>query len=205
VSTDVSNTQDTTISQRLVEIANLVMNLGKVDRATRHPDGTPESDTTHTVMLGVICVYLNHALGLGMNNGLIAQLVLVHDLHEAICGDETTLWQDPEMLAKKKIREAIAIERVACLDIPGSQLYHSQIIKEARFVRAVDKLVPKLTHILNNALVLKCEGMSKEEFHRTIMERQYSDMETYVSDIPEVLALHRLYGQMIENILDGRI
>jgi len=78
-------------TERLIEIAKLVMDFGKVNRATKYPDGTPESDTTHTVMLGVICVYLNHALGLGMNSGLIAQLSLVHDLHEAICGDEMTL------------------------------------------------------------------------------------------------------------------
>lgn len=185
----------------LVEIAELVLALGKVNRQTEHPDGTPESDTTHTVMLGVVSVYLNHHLGLGMNNGLLAQLAIVHDLHEAICGDEATLWQDPEALARKRMREQIAIQQIIDLNIPGVQLYHDQIIKEARFVRAVDKLLPKLTHLLNGAKVLKAEGMSKEDFHSAIMERQYADMESYVGDIPEVLALHKFYGEMVERLL----
>jgi putative hydrolase of HD superfamily len=190
---------DNNTHYQLVEIAELVLAFGKVNRRTEHPDGTPESDTTHTVMLGIICTYLNHTLGLGMNNGLIAQLALVHDLHEAICGDEPTLWQDPAALEAKRSRESTAIEQVT--SIPGVRLYHDQVIKEARFVRAVDKLLPKLTHLLNNAKVLKAEGMSKEDFHQSIMVRQYADMEKYVGDIPEVLALHKFYGRRVEDLL----
>lgn len=185
----------------LVEIVELVLALGKVNRQTEHPDGTPESDTTHTVMLGITCTYLNHKLGLGMNNGLIAQLALVHDLHEAFCGDETTLRQDPAALERKRTRESIAIQQIHDWNIPGVRLYHAQVIKEARFVRAVDKLLPKLTHLLNEAKVLKAEGMSREDFHQSIMVRQYADMEKYVGDIPEVLALHEFYGRMVEGLL----
>jgi putative hydrolase of HD superfamily len=187
----------------LVELVELALAFGKVDRLTRHPDGTPESDTTHTVMLAIVCCYLNRTLGLGLAEGLIVQLALVHDLHEAICGDESTLRQDPAALAMKRWREASAIEELQSFPwvAERSQQYHQQASRESRFVRAVDKLLPKLTHLLNGGAVLKSERMSREEFHAAIMERQYRDMETYCRDLPEILQLHRHYGSLVEELL----
>ena len=38
-----------------IRLADLILRFGRVNRATYHPDGErPESDTDHTVMLGIL-------------------------------------------------------------------------------------------------------------------------------------------------------
>ena len=72
-----------------VRLAALVLQFGRVNRATFHPDGIRrETDTDHTVMLGVLAAALAsrwHTLGL--NVGRVAEFALVHDLAEAYAGD----------------------------------------------------------------------------------------------------------------------
>ena len=41
-----------------IQIAAVAMRFGEIERATQHPDGRPESDTTHTVMLGLVALEL---------------------------------------------------------------------------------------------------------------------------------------------------
>lgn len=69
------------MENKIEELASLVLDFGKVDRITAHQDGVfPESDTDHTVMLGVIGVSLAKRLYNDLDLGLIAQFALVHDL-----------------------------------------------------------------------------------------------------------------------------
>lgn len=144
----------------MLTIASLVLDFGKVNRATFHQDGvTPESDTTHTVMLGLIAIDIaaKHP-DLRLDVGLVAQLVYVHDLVEAKCGDTNSFAISNEARADKERREAIALGQLKAelRDHPYLlhllTMYEEQACPEARFICYLDKVMPKLTHALNGGV-----------------------------------------------------
>jgi len=144
-----------------LRLARLCLDLGAVSRATRHPDGvTPESDTTHTVMLTAIACSL--ADDFGLDAGKVAQLATVHDIVEAHTGDVDTLGITPEARAAKERAEAAAAA-VLHREFAGTWLsstlaeYDAQQSPEARFVRYLDKLMPRLTHTLNGGTSVKLD------------------------------------------------
>lgn len=154
----------------LTRIADLTLRLGRVDRATLHPDGIrAESDTDHTVMLGMIACSLACDAWTGplswLDLGLLAQLALVHDLVEAYAGDtNTTGGLTAEQAADKEAREAAALLRIqgeypAHHWIPSAiGMYEAQKCPEARFLRYLDKILPKLTHTLNRNAAIRRTG-----------------------------------------------
>lgn len=153
----------------LLSIASLALDFGAVNRATFHQDGvTPESDTTHTVMLGLLAIDIaSRHPELKLNVGLVAQLVYVHDLVEAKCGDTNSFAITPEAQYAKNERE-----REALADLIEGELrehshlkfllftYENQECPEARFIRYLDKVTPKLTHALNDGAAFMKMGKS---------------------------------------------
>lgn len=144
----------------LLDLAALALALGRVNRATFHEDGsTPESDTDHTVMLAIIAPALA-ALYPNMNVDLVCAYAVVHDLGESITGDVNTLAISASDAAAKKRSDRAALhtlcERFAGVPWLVGRLreYEAQEIPEARLVRLVDKILPKLTHILNGGAAL---------------------------------------------------
>lgn len=77
---------------RMLRLADLVLAFGRVNRATRHPDGVrPESDAEHTLMLAFAALTLaDHHPEWGLDAGRLAILALVHDLPEVYVGDTNT-------------------------------------------------------------------------------------------------------------------
>jgi 5'-deoxynucleotidase YfbR-like HD superfamily hydrolase len=147
---------------RSIALARLALAFGRVDRVTFHEDGRqPESDADHTVMLGIIACDLADELGLSYDLGLVAQFSLVHDLVEVYAGDTQTLTIDEAGRDAKARREFAARERISREFGLTSWLactihdYDAQLIPEARFVRVVDKILPKLTHLLNNCVAAR--------------------------------------------------
>jgi hypothetical protein len=66
--------------------------------------------------------------------------------------------------------------------------YEEQERPEARFVRAVDKILPKVVHLLDGAKGLVEEHMTAAEL-REVFGRQATDMQAYAGDFPELLDL----------------
>lgn len=182
-------------TQSVIALGRLSLDFGRVNRITYHQDGTtPESDTDHTVMLGLIACALAH--GSDLNVGRIAQYALVHDLVEVYAGDTPTLRAlTPEEKWAKKHREQEAQERIVA-NYAGTlpwvphvlASYEQQIIREARFVRAVDKLLPKITHLSNGCATLRAEGITYDE----LVDRyalQEKELQAYAADFPVVFEL----------------
>lgn len=180
----------------LVDLARLSLAFGRVDRITAHPDGTtPESDTDHTVMLGLIACSLATRTP-GLDAGLVAQFALVHDVVEVYAGDMPTLLPlTPEQKRAKDDSEFEAYARI-CSEFSGRaswlpimiEAYEARDTPEARFVKAVDKLLPKLTHLLNNCAGIS-ERMTPDDLRRR-MDQQHEELAVYASDFPEVMGLH---------------
>jgi putative hydrolase of HD superfamily len=154
----------------LLPLVRLSLALGRVSRATRYEDGvTLESDTDHTVMLALIAAATAPE---DLSATRVVAMALVHDLVEALVGDVSTLNPTPEILETKRAAEAaglVALNAVLC-DFPvlkhWIRQYEEQVIPEARWVRIIDKLTPKLTHALNGCAAARDAGVSLGELTR---------------------------------------
>ncbi len=193
-------------AEAMVDAGRLVLAFGRVNRITYHPDGiTPESDTDHTVMLGVIACAVAAQHFPQLDLGLIAQYALVHDLVEAYAGDTPTL-QLPTADARtaKRAREHAAYERIVTefgRSLPWIPVmigaYENLALPEARFVKALDKLMPKITHLLNDAIVIRDQGMSRADLTARL-DAQVAEMKEYAADFP---ALFDLYAELTYRLL----
>ncbi|MEK7144714.1 MAG: HD domain-containing protein [Patescibacteria group bacterium] len=186
------------ISDTVIRLGQLVLRFGKTNRGTLYEDGTtPESDTDHTVMLGLVaCAYAEQAAP-HLDKGKIAQFALVHDLVEAYAGDTLTLKHMTEADKKEKTeRESAALEHIR-KEI-GTALpwvhqtieeYESLATPEARFVKMMDKSMPSITHILNGGVAIYKQGYTLETL-KPLREKHHKDwVTTYAHDQPEALKL----------------
>jgi putative hydrolase of HD superfamily len=180
------------VPKKTIDLGALVLQFAQVTRATRFPDGTtPESDTDHTVMLGVIACAFAATYVPRLDVGKIAQYVLVHDLVEAYAGDTNTfLEKSAEQKLAKAEREEAALARITeefgsvYPWIPETiEHYESLADAEARFVKTLDKVMPKITHCLNRG-----SELPNLEVFREHTSTQYEALkESYASDQSEVL------------------
>lgn len=176
-----------TILDRALHIARLALTFGRVERVTFHEDGQrPETDTDHTVMLQLIACDLANELRLGLDIGLVAQFALVHDLVEVYSGDCQTMTLDAAGFEAKATREAAAIVRLrsefgTSWLVTMLERYERQIEPEPRYVRVLDKLLPKLTHLLNGCVTARAltdrEGFAKAHLMQAAkLFREYPDV-----------------------------
>lgn len=180
--------------ERALRLARISLAFGRVERATRHEDGVRvETDTDHTVMLGLVAGELAPP---SLDRAKVTAFALVHDLAEVYAGDTQTLTITPAGMAAKHAREDAARARLAGELGEGSWIaqalaeYEAQRQPEARFVRLVDKVLPKLTHAFNGcaAALSLTDRAGFFEAH----ERQYRKLCEEYPEFPEVLELLRL-------------
>jgi len=179
-------------------MAKLVLQFGQVHRATLHPDGEPESDTTHTLMLMMMAVTLAKTFERGIDLELVMTMALVHDLVEAKSGDFNTVnGLTDEQRAEKTRREAEALrwleaefEDTEFEWVPRAvHEYNEQSTYEARMVRYLDKVLPKFTHILNQGRSL---NMTRDEF-LTARKNQLKELDILYPEQDQVRELFVLY------------
>jgi len=180
--------------ERAMRLAQISLAFGRVERATRHEDGVRvETDTDHTVMLGLVACELAPP---SLDRAKVAAFAIVHDLTEVYAGDTQTLTITPEGMAAKHAREDAARTRLAGELGEGSWIaetlavYEVQREPEARFVRLLDKVLPKLTHAFNGcaAALPLTDRAGFVEAH----DRQHRKLSEEYPEFPEVLELLRL-------------
>lgn len=178
---------------RALCLARISLAFGRVERATRHEDGVrPETDTDHTVMLGLIACELAPA---SLDRAKVAAFALAHDLAEVYAGDTQTLVISAEGMAAKREREDAARARLIAELGAGSwvaetlAVYEQQCEPEARWVRAVDKVLPKLTHAFNGCAAAK--ALTDRPGFVDAHARQYDKLRAEYPEFPDVLALLR--------------
>jgi putative hydrolase of HD superfamily len=193
----------------VVQVARLSLAFGRVDRLTYHEDGTTrESDTDHTVMLGLIaCAFAARHPDMGLDVGLVAQYALVHDLPEVYAGDTPTLRAlGADAAREKEAREHAAWQQIEretkALPWVASAIaeYESRAAPEARYVKAMDKVLPKLTHILNGGVCVREGGMSLTEVASRYAE-QDDEIRRYAADFPLIFDLRaELIGDLLNRL-----
>ncbi len=164
-----------------------------------------ETDSDHTVALGLIACSLANKHYPQLDLGLLAQLSLVHDLPEVYAGDTPTLVISNSEREAKHAREGAAKDRLWAelgTSMPWLPImidvYEWRGSAEARFVYCLDKLLPKITHLLNKGAVLIDEGMSREDMVLTY-KAQAESLAVYFDEFPVLGSLYRgLYGAVLE-------
>lgn len=159
------------LTDAVMRLSDLTLAFSQVPRGTFHPDGvTRETDTTHTVMLGLVACSLAHRIG-GLDVGRVAQSALGHDLPEVHAGDTLTLkLPTAEQAADKKRREAESFAQLSAdfgevfpWLIETIEGYETKRTAEDDFVWIVDKILPKTLHIRNGGASPIAQGIGSAE------------------------------------------
>ncbi len=192
-------------AQAMIDLGAFALAFGRTDRITCHPDGvTRESDSDHTVMLGLAACAFASRFAPSLDLGKVAQFALVHDLVEVYAGDVVTShakFTDADQHTKEE-REAEALARIKeefDAEFPwlGETIasYERLDTPEARFVKVVDKAMPKITNLLNKGATFKPQGHDAQS-GRAFVERQREKLSaSYGSDQPEAMELLRALGE----------
>jgi putative hydrolase of HD superfamily len=204
----VTVTQDD--AQAVVDLGALALRLSRVDRITFHEDGKrPETDSDHTVMLALIAPAFAERFLPDLNLGLVTQYAVVHDLVEAYAGDTSTLRITVPGKIEKKKREhdaALRIAREFDDSLPWVPMmvarYELLIHPEARYVKALDKLLPKVTHILNDGATFDtAQGHMTHQELVIRYARQIEELKEYAQDFPPLFELRaRLVGMVLDRM-----
>jgi putative hydrolase of HD superfamily len=190
-------------AEDIVDLGKLTLIFSRVERMTYHEDGRrAETDSDHTVMLSIVACSIASELRPDLDVGMIAQYALLHDLVEVYAGDTPTIRITDEERVLKKQREAAALARIK-LEFGNSfpwlietmESYEALDTIEAKFVKAVDKLMPRITHLLNNGKLIKEIGMTRQEVINRFDE-QKRQMSEYSADLPEVMELREVMSQI---------
>lgn len=152
-------------------LAQIVLDFGLVPRATLHRDGvTAETDTTHSLMLALVALEIVEAHQLPLDRARLLLLALVHDLPEVYAGDADTFGGlAPDALVAKAAREAQALERLReqlgdqHWLVQAIELYERQEVPEARFLRYLDKAMPRLTNALSGGAAVQRRGQRLDD------------------------------------------
>jgi 5'-deoxynucleotidase YfbR-like HD superfamily hydrolase len=178
----------------VVEMAALALAFGRINRTgPQHPDGTPESDSDHTVMLTWIAPSLAHNLNVlagyhKFNTYKVAAYAALHDAVEVVVGDTPTIKITEEELVAKEDREkygssVLSFQFDERLPWFGRTLraYEQQVDLESRLVRSIDKMLPKAVHVVCNGQDLQRSGHTFEDFIG-VVARQRKQVATWSGD-----------------------
>lgn len=136
--------------QRIAELQQFIADFSKVQRMIQLADtGRPENDVEHSFGLALTCWFLAPKIAPELSLKKILCYALAHDTVEVHAGD-TFIFAPKSELDSKSDREDQAISRLKkdWSDFPemalAAEAYKNKQDEEAKFVKAVDKLLPPL-------------------------------------------------------------
>ncbi len=194
---------------KTVDLARMLLSFGLVERVTHHEDGvTKESDTTHTVMLGVMaCAFAReHAPHLDL--GKIAQFALIHDLVEVYAGDTNTFAKEVSH-DDKEIREQEALKRIQT-EFADTYPWIAETIEEyetlaspeARYVKVFDKVLPKLSHLINGGVTVSKLGHTTDSLKVWLSAQMDKIESTYGHDQEAAVNLYKRFAHELQVFVD---
>jgi len=178
-------------SQRLIELQELLLRFQAVERHTRNPADTSkrENDVEHSYHLAMAAWLL--APHFSLDAGKAIRIALAHDLVEIYAGD-TFAYGERSELDAKDAREQAALETlrqewpdftdmIACIED-----YKHKASDEAKFVYALDKVMPIIMNMLGKGAAWRDYGVTMEQF---ITEKERK--------IPQDSPLYPYYGELL--------
>lgn len=135
--------------ERIAQLQQMIADFAKVKRVPFLADNNqPENDVEHSYGLAITCWFLHDKIAPELDLLKIFQYSLAHDIVELHAGD--TYIFDKERVASKDEREREALKIIAkdWHDFDDLSIYANgymdKVDEEARFVKAIDKLLPVL-------------------------------------------------------------
>ncbi len=136
--------------ERLAELQQFIADFSKITRVPKLIDTDRlENDVDHSYGLALTCWYLAPKVAPELNLEKIFKYALAHDTIEIYAGD-TFVFANQESITSKSAREDAALEQLYS-DWPDftemvdyAKGYKDKIDEEAKFVKAVDKILPLL-------------------------------------------------------------
>ena len=194
-----------TSASTALELGALAVKFAHVERVPRYGEQRRENDAEHSFMLALVATELARELyPSSMNPGLISQYAIVHDLIEIKTGDVATMILSEDELMTKEATEHAALEQLLEQLPPYTRnlLYDYELQEdlEARFVRAVDKLLPVIVDIVGPGRQVMSEdyGITDigglEAAHTSLHER----IAKKYGEFPELIANHAALCELFE-------
>ena len=158
----------------VLQFCRLLMQFQAVERyGAEAPKGFRENDAEHSYSLAMMSWYIISTAKLNLDLQKSTQYALAHDLVEVYAGDTHAFGSSPAK-ASKKLREDLALNMLnqEYPEFPvltaAIHCYESRQDEEAKFVYALDKLMPSIMIYLN------------QSDHYTIRQISFAEVVTYV-------------------------
>jgi 5'-deoxynucleotidase YfbR-like HD superfamily hydrolase len=162
-----------------------------------------ETDAEHAWSIALVACSIAPLIDEKLDVGKIAQIAIVHDLVEIHAGD-ISIWGAEEDLSQKEKREEEALKKIEeefrnfPWLIENIRDYEQKNSNEARFVYAVDKLVPFFFRILVKPTPFERIQITQDAFEEGIEKsrikaKNHPAISQYFEDMLEVFLDHPEY------------
>jgi putative hydrolases of HD superfamily len=186
---------------RLVEFHKMLLQFQAIDRALYVPDkgDRHENDVEHSYNLAMAAWFLCQYFPT-LDSNLVIRLALVHDLVEIHAGD-TFPFHNEQEVATKQDREAAALQKIRTewADFPDMATYMDQYEQrdtpEAKFVYALDKVMPMIVNMLQGGRIWKEHDITLNDLREVKgakvalspeIEPYYKELLTILENKPEL-------------------
>ncbi len=184
--------------ERIAQLQQLIADFAKVQRMPQLADtGRPENDAEHSYGLALTAWFLSNHIAPELDQAKILKYALAHDLVELHAGD-TFVFGKESALTSKSAREDDAIQQIAhdWPDFPDmaayAKAYKNHVDEEAKFVYAVDKILP----------VIMINLGEKDQFwnrHKITLELQKQEKEAKMKTSQFVAPYYDLLVEWMSN------
>lgn len=180
---------------RLIELQRILIQFNNLPRQVYHSD-RQESDTEHSYALAMAGWFLAQYFP-ELNTDKVIRLALAHDLVELHAGD-TFAYAEKAAHDTKAEREAAAYKRLQkdWSDFPemidSISEYEARTSSEAKFVYALDKLMPALLNYLNKGDIWRMHNITFEQFmaEKEAKMPVSSEIYDYYVQLRDILSKH---------------
>jgi len=157
---------------RLLELQRLLQSFNEIDRRVHRNHGGKmrhENDTEHSYNLTMTAWFLTPHFP-ELDKDLLIEYALIHDLVEVHAGD-TYIYGTSEEIATKVEREKQAAAKLLAdwADFPEIhkliENYETRADEEARFIYALDKIMPIMQIYIHKGYTWQKEGITAEQPH----------------------------------------
>lgn len=186
--------------RRLLDFHEMLLQFQSIQRITHIPKTyTQENDTEHSYNLALMAWFLAQYFP-RLDQNKILRYALVHDLVEVHAGD-TFIYADAATLATKKEREEAALRQLEqdWPDFPDLiatiKNYETHASEEAKFVYALDKIMPILVIFLGEGYTWKQEKITLKQLHEAKRHKVAlsPEINPYYEELYKLLLEHRHY------------
>lgn len=185
---------------RLLKLQSLLLEFSQIERWLHRKHNNAmirENDTEHSYNLALTGWYLS-AYFPELDRDRVIRYALVHDIVEVHAGD-TYVYADAAVKATKKTREAAALTKLIAEWPDFSDLtdqiteYEARKSSEAKFVYALDKLMPVMLIYLHEGYTWQKQHITLEKLQAVKRQvvQSHPEVEKYYDDLEVLLMQNR--------------